>query len=437
MAFLSSVSDRFWNYVSPRKTQQRREKPFAFKKPAIPPARVKPLHRDIPQVSSRSSPPAQVVSLCEEATPLTRETSLKARVKTWDPRTPSPPSDMDIDMDVDMDMNVDVDATLLPPSPPASALQSEDFEGDTLVHNSPTALADAKEGSSADEWDANEEIRVVDDGTYMNLQKKISFDEERKRRDQQARELHEAGWSGDAVFLFQKLGMRGFEPILPIAWLNDFPSVPEDLFTEKLDKAFIKPAFGTDYGAQQALEKLFDLGGVVRDAWHTRASRTPAYQTSKAIKKYTKWAMKDGQVDHIWSELPLFQIVTFSRHVHPTLGEAKMIEKLGRLYELWHEALQIDEAESRGDAVIPAVPTLYGITASHSVFAFVSYAVPTEENEQPQLRLIAMFDFNKEGFDVWNSLAISIFVIHCRNRIMELRERLPELKVSDDEDPDL
>ena len=147
--------------------------------------------------------------------------------------------------------------------------------------------------------------------------------------------------------------------------------------------------------------------------------------------------MKDAKVDHLWSQLPLFQTVTFSRHVHPSVGEEKMIEKLGRLQELWHDALKIDETERHGECGVAEVPTLYGITASHSVMAFVSYAPTTKERDQPQLRLIAMFDFNKEGYDVWNSLAIAIFVIHCRNRMMQLSECFSEPEILTEEDPDV
>ncbi|EDU41862.1 hypothetical protein PtrSN002B_002142 [Pyrenophora tritici-repentis] len=402
MAFLRGITNHLWNYVSPRKTQQKREKPFAFKKPAIP--------------VRNPTPPKDL-----ERAP-TRQISPEAHATKQEPRSDSP-------------QQIDFDAMFLPPSPPASAMLSEDLEGDTLLTESPIGVKAG--GSSADEWDANEETMVVDDGTYMEQHKRIDVEIERVRRDQQGRDLRDAGWSEDAVFLFQKLGMRGFEPLLPISWINDFETVPEDLFTEKLDKAFIKPAFGTDYSAQNALNRLFDLGGFVRDAWHTRAKRTPAFHIGKAVKAYTKWAMKDGRVDHLWARLPLFHTVTFSRHVHPSVGEEKMVEKLGRLYELWYEALQIEQAELRGDTIVPDVPTLYGITASHSVMAFVSYAPPTEMKEQPQLRLIAMFDFAKEGYDVWNSLAMAIFIIHCRNRMMQLTECLSEPEVSTEEDPDL
>lgn len=145
--------------------------------------------------------------------------------------------------------------------------------------------------------------------------------------------------------------------------------------------------------------------------------------------------MKDGGVEHIWAQLPLFEIVTWSKKVDVAIGEQRMIEKLGQLHTRWQEALQHQVTEDR--LLDVEVPTLYGVTASHSVMAFVSYAPPTEENEHPQLRLIAMFDFSKEGYDVWNSLAVAIFVVHCRNRMMQLKECLPEPELSSSDDPDL
>ncbi|KAG9194658.1 hypothetical protein G6011_04693 [Alternaria panax] len=402
MAFLRGIPESIWNYVSPRKIQRRREKPFAFKTPAIP---------------------TQTTTLPRETAALTGDMGPEAHVKICDPQTPS--------------SHFDIDATLLPPSPPASAVSSRDLEGHTLLAHSPATPDNDTEGSSAGLWDANEETMVVDDGTYMVVHKKVNHDQERQRQDQQARELRDAGWSEDAVFLFQKLGMRGFEPLMPISWIHDLETVPADLFTENVDKAFIKPACGTEHSAQYALEKLFDLGSVCRDAWHTRTKRAPHFQIGKAVKAYTKWAMKDGGVEHLWSQLPLFQTVTFSKHVHPAVGERNMIEKLDRLHNMWYDALRIDEATDRGDSTVPEVPTLYGITATHTVMAFVSYAPPTKKNEQPSVRLIAMYDFMQEGCDVWNSLAISIFIIHCRNRMMQLREWLPEPEVTTEEDPDL
>jgi hypothetical protein len=147
--------------------------------------------------------------------------------------------------------------------------------------------------------------------------------------------------------------------------------------------------------------------------------------------------MKDGEVDYLWPDLPLFKTVTWPKNVHSTVGEREMIQKLGELHDQWYDALRIQEAEGRPNTVVPEVPTLYGVTASHTVMAFVSYAPPREEKEEAQLRLIAMFDFGKEGYDVWHALAIAIFITHCRNRMMQLKDILPEPEHLTEEDPDL
>lgn len=190
--------------------------------------------------------------------------------------------------------------------------------------------------------------------------------------------------------------------------------------------------------AQQALIESFDLGGRVRDAKKTRsAQRKPQFHIKRAVQKYTSWAMKDGAVDHIWSKLPLFKTVTWNVEVHATVGEREMIKQLCDLHDQWYDALGIQEAEERGDMSVPEVPTVYGVTASHTVMAFVCLELPTEEQPRPQLRLIAMFDFGMEGYDVWNSLAIAIFVVHCRNRMMQLKDHLLEPELSSEEDPDL
>jgi hypothetical protein len=158
--------------------------------------------------------------------------SPETRVKSWNPRTPSPLHDVN-----------------MPPSPPMSVrLRSDSLEGDTLVSGSPTANEGDKTGSSADEVDANEDTMVVDDDKYMN--QTINVNQERLKREKQGLELREAGWSEDAVFLFQKLGMRGFEPLFPKHWLDDLDTLPEDLFTARLDNAFLTPAHGGDYNGK-------------------------------------------------------------------------------------------------------------------------------------------------------------------------------------------
>lgn len=173
----------------------------------------------------------------------------------------------------------------------------------------------------------------------------------------------------------------------------------------------------------------------------TRApKRRPQYHVKRALAKYTSWAMKDGGVDAHWSTLPLFETVTVSKDVSSTVLENKTLAKLGDLHDRWASTLANRATTQSFTSSLSTnldVPTLYGVSASHTIMAFVSYLPPTKDNRMPGLRLIAMFDFGKEGFDVWNALAAAIFVVHCRNRMMQLKEYLPELETSVKEDPDV
>ncbi|KAJ8118741.1 hypothetical protein OPT61_g350 [Boeremia exigua] len=417
MTILHEYAAKVWNYISPRKTQKARAKPLQFKVPAIP---TKP---DFKKEQHQKAQPQKQLS------PIDRDPSPESRVKVWHTWTPSP--------------NSDVDITLVPVSPPDSLMRTpethDDFEGDTLFNTSPISPTFGR-GDEDLEVDANDDTVVEDDGAILEPHKGLSFDERLLKNQKQRQELQGAGWPEDAIFLFQKINMRGYEPIMPIEWLDDLPSLPADLFTERVDKPFIKPALGTHYHAQLALSSLLDLGAFVRDSIITRApKRRPQYHVKRALARYTSWAMKDGGVDSIWSTLPLFEIVTVSKNVSSTVLESRTLAKLGDLHERWqHTLASRGTTQSFGSSSSTSLeaPTLYGVSASHTIMAFVSYHPPSKENRIPGLRLIAMFDFGKEGFDVWNALAAAIFVVHCRNRMMELKEYLPEPEVHAGEDPD-
>lgn len=435
MTILHEYASKVWNYISPRKTQKAREKPLQFKVPAIP---TKP---DFKRGQQKQIQPDQLLS------PPDRDLSPESRVNIWHTRTPSPSSDVDI--------------TLVPMSPPDSVMRStqgfDSFEGDTLFNTSPISPSFDKSIDHDLEVDANDDTVVVDDGGYFETHKGISFDERLLKQQKQRQELQAAGWAEDSIFLFQKINMRGYEPIMPIEWVDDLPSLPADLFTERMDKPFIKPALGTHYhgpssrvhtrgsqltkAAQLALSTLLDLGAYVRDSITTRAlRRQPQYHVKRALSKYTTWAMKDGGVSDLWSHLPLFETITVGKNVHSTVLETRTLAKLGDLHERWQRTLAAHATASSFTSTSTSsleAPTLYGVSASHTIMAFVSYLPISKENRIPGLRLIAMFDFGKEGFDVWNALAAAIFVVHCRNRMMELREYLPEPEMRVQDDPDV
>lgn len=216
MTFFRDMPARVWDFISPRKTQKRRDKPF--KVPAVP----------------------LKVAAKKAITELTPE----KKVAQWAPPTPS--------------SSTSVDYTLLPPSSPMSLHRDYeedfDFEGDTLVHDSVEILSKddnppdtwhdsvevlPKDDSATDAWNANDGA-LVDEMHYGDMNKRVNRAEEERQQEIQHQELVTAGWSEDAVFLFQKLNMRGFEPILPDDWKDDFPTVPLGLFTKVEPKQFIK-----------------------------------------------------------------------------------------------------------------------------------------------------------------------------------------------------
>lgn len=411
MALLGDLTNRFKHLLSPSESRQRRDKEFK--------AKVAPLPR---QVSHETPARNKTVNM-----------SPGAAITTWDVN-PSPRPNINL--------NAKVDGAQLPPSPPTSFGQADT---ETIAAGESSSVAPAFNLKPArEDWDANEETILVDDGYYDEQQKDAQkvAELERERRDAQAMELRAAGWSEDAVFLFQKLGLRGFEPLLPYGWFDDFKMLPADLFTHNMDKAFIKP-IGDDYRAQRALERLFALGGRVRDAVLQRAIRTPEMRIHKAIRNYNTWALTDARVEILGYQLPLFEIVACRKNVSPKKAEARMIRRLDRLAEQWRAAFRerrLQDAElDSGNTTHnfnegPDIPTLYGVVACHTVMAFVSYDVNAAT---PLLRTVAMFDLGQEGYDVWNSLAIAIFVIHCRNRLIQLKEFVPHPAKPSVEDPDV
>lgn len=189
--------------------------------------------------------------------------------------------------------------------------------------------------------------------------------------------------------------------------------------------------------AQHALNQLFTVGGFARDAILTKArKRTAERHIVQSVNKYSQWAMRDGGIQYTYKGMKLFDTVACPRNVPSYICEQRMIRKLHKLYQKWDSEMLSHDKTGLVEAP-EEIPTLYGVIASHTVMAFVSYVLPTEPNPKGSLRTVAIFDFGEDGHDVWNSLAIAIFAIHCRNRMQDLREFLPEPTIVHNRDPDL
>lgn len=195
------------------------------------------------------------------------------------------------------------------------------------------------------------------------------------------------------------------------------------------------------HAAQKALKDLFQLGGRARDAILQQAPiRTAEKHLRRAVRNYNKWAVKDGQLDDDPHALSLFDLVCMSKETSAAVLQDRMLRKLGKLAARWREAFNADATSSPSRSTDSYneqpqdIPTLYGIIASHTIMAIVSYDPMAA---QPALRTVAIFDFGQEDYDVWNCLAIAIMIIHCRNRMRELQDFLPEPAEKIEDDPDI
>ena len=67
------------------------------------------------------------------------------------------------------------------------------------------------------------------------------------------------GWTQDELDLYNRLNDRGVVPLLHTSWQLDFPTIPEVLFTEDRNEAYIKSEKGTDFHGALSLSLCYLL----------------------------------------------------------------------------------------------------------------------------------------------------------------------------------
>ena len=134
------------------------------------------------------------------------------------------------------------------PTPPSTGLRKK-FMKDSF---SPDSLKiSEKFGSSPNfkaEVDANRYTHIAN-LERVNPDKGLKYDyyEELRISQNKVMELQRLGWPKDATYLFHKISMRGYEPLMPDNWIIDFDTVPLSIFTDKHRGAFIKADRGSDF----------------------------------------------------------------------------------------------------------------------------------------------------------------------------------------------
>ena len=120
-----------------------------------------------------------------------------------------------------------------------------DSDGSTLVEEQPLSPSPAPEGDTT--------LAIQDDGVNVeeDILPAIRPEEDNDHFTPSSEDLrHMQHWSKDQIWLFNKLNMRGFEPLLHETWTQDFLTLPDELFSEADSEVFIKAYRGSEYNGR-------------------------------------------------------------------------------------------------------------------------------------------------------------------------------------------
>jgi hypothetical protein len=439
MPFFTRISDTFWSYVSPQKTNAHSNTP-----------------KTAPPVSKQPGLPIRRASL-KNLKRTRKSMSPYERVDSWRATTSTSPSNNNRRA-VTPDRNGDGSRKMRKLDDGRASRaeeviyehqedeEDEDDEDDdderstsdevmrdddglssmfSAVHvdGSPTPEDFLNDYESEVEVD---ETEVLDDGDYHltpTRRKLATLPQDESAFGVGSQELRAAGWDDDYITLVQRIKLRGHEPLMPQRWQFGFRSMPDALFA-KTNDAFVSSVQREYFRAEKALEKLFDLGGLVRDSLSDSTPTRPHRQIRQSIEAYQKWAALDSDLDPD-TVIPVLTLVVRpgdipASDIHEIANQK--LDKIAARYRKAFRVLQSTEASPVSKASSQysyPIPTLYAIVASHALIAVMAYR---PEDETPDAKPIAFFDMKESNYDVWNSLALAITVCHARNVQMRIAE---------------
>ncbi|RMY97989.1 hypothetical protein D0862_07793 [Hortaea werneckii] len=284
----------------------------------------------------------------------------------------------------------------------------------------------------ADNDEPEDTTLVVSEEEYArehSRSKKVSVPAELSNRGVSSEELAAAGWSEEHIFLVQRIAMRGFEPLLPQYFYMDFRYLPDALFVQDDDKerAFISGVKGPTFHGIKALEKLFTLGGYVRDMTNFRCNTTPEMQFKRHLQDFIKWTDRDSGLDTKTTIPPLTLVMQNSDTPISVLQESAR-RKMAKIHARYHQAFSAHQtienpspsSSSTSTKLHQPIPQIYALMASWTVIALVAYRPDLEEAQQ--VKVVSHHNFDDKDYDVWNSLALAVVMCHVRNVQVRIAE---------------
>ena len=147
----------------------------------------------------------------------------------------------------DDDQKREADGDEYVPEENMSDHDESDDEGKTLVASSKRSRSKAVKNYE-EEYNSDDEDEPSPTATKADASSIIpSLEDERKKREEVLKQITEGGWAKGEVAVYQKLTMRGFEPLLPTLWAHDFKTIPSNLFAGSNQETVINSVSGNDF----------------------------------------------------------------------------------------------------------------------------------------------------------------------------------------------
>ncbi|KAF3164813.1 hypothetical protein TWF106_008879 [Orbilia oligospora] len=268
----------------------------------------------------------------------------------------------------------------------------------------------------------------------------LSDDSETQEQAELTEILAQGDWAESEVALFRRLRRRGREALLPAPWRLDFTTFPETLYSPVGEQSFIcalTPSASMEFRGSQALQRLVNVGGQVRDRTEINPSAPVEPLIFQEIKNFLTWAEKDG-------EISLSSVLTINYNRSKN-GNAKVTsEKTERKMKSMASELRVKNQQAPHQTAPPSndienidtparpLAVIYGITVYNCVAALSSLGCDSSDTD---VKTHVVLDWTDTGLDIWNAIAVAIFIVSCRNDVLDSDEgaRLKLIQRADDD----
>ncbi|KAK6515662.1 hypothetical protein TWF506_007980 [Arthrobotrys conoides] len=270
----------------------------------------------------------------------------------------------------------------------------------------------------------------------------LSDDSEAQEQAELAEILAQGDWAESEVALFRRLRRRGREPLLPAPWRLDFTTFPETLYSPVGEQSFIcalTPSASMEFRGSQALQRLVNIGGQLRDRTEINPSAPVEPLIFQEIKNFLTWAEKDGDTS-------LSSILTINYNRSKNGNSKTTSEKTERKMKSMANELRAKNQQSPRQTTPPSngldststdtparqLAVIYGITVYNCVAALSSLGC---DNPDTDVKTHVVLDWTDAGLDIWNAIAVAIFIVSCRNDILDSDDgaRLKLIQRADDD----